>query len=202
LSDAVDSAFDATKMAENIHIVQGDICHLPFARIFDYAFSIGVLDHVGNPAKGLSSVAAKIKPGGHLSVWIYGAENNRWITGFVDPVRRRFTSRVNPRTLLHLSKLPTAVLYILTKLIYGPLGRIADGRLSRRLFYGDYLSSISDFGWREQHTIVFDHLVAPTAHYITRAEFETWWADIEAQDVVIGWHNKNSWRGFGRLYSS
>jgi hypothetical protein len=71
--------------------------------------------------------------------------------------------------------------------------------LGRHLFYNDYLSSISGFGWREQHTIVFDPLLAPTAFYISREEFETWWHDIGATDVVIGWHNKNSWRGTGEV---
>ena len=71
--------------------------------------------------------------------------------------------------------------------------------LARRLFYNDYLSHIAQFGWREQHTIVFDHLVAPTAFYIARAEFEDWWREIGATDVQVSWYNQNSWRGFGRI---
>jgi hypothetical protein len=58
---------------------------------------------------------------------------------------------------------------------------------------------ISRFGWREQHNIVFDHLVAPTAFYISRAEFEDWWKEINARDVEIIWHNQNSWCGFGSV---
>jgi len=199
LSDAVDTAFDATRDCDNVHIVQGDICQLPLARVFDYAFSLGVLDHLPNPLDGFNSIASKIKPGGHLSVWVYGAENNEWITRFVNPVRLRFTSRLNPRTLLHFSKIPTAVMYLATKLIYGPVKRIGGASAARHLFYGEYLSSISDFGWREQHTIVFDHLVAPTAHYVTRKQFESWWQGIGVHDAVIGGHNQNSWRGFGQV---
>src|ERR1051326_9056292 len=40
-----------------------------------------------------------------------------------------------------------------TQLIYGPLGRIGDGRAARALFYGDYLAWLSRFVWREQHSI-------------------------------------------------
>jgi SAM-dependent methyltransferase len=199
LSDAVETAFTATRTLENAHIVQADIYHLPFARVFDYAFSVGVLHHLPDPRAGFNSLAAKVKAGGYLSAWVYGAENNEWITRFVDPLREKFSSRIDRRVLLHLSKLPAAVMYLATKLIYGPLNRSNGGsKLARHLFYNDYLSAISRFGWREQHTIVFDHLVAPTSHYIAREAFETWWRDIEANDVVIGWHNKNSWRGFGR----
>ena len=199
LSDAVETAFAATRHIENAHVVQGDVCRLPFGRVFDYAFSVGVLDHLPAPTDGFNSVASRIKPGGHFSAWVYGAENNGWITGIVNPVRRGFTSKISPGTLLHLSKLPTAALYLVTKLIYGPAKRIGGQKFARRLFYGQYLSSLANFGWREQHTIVFDHLVAPTAHYVSRTEFEQWWRGIGVRDAVIGWHNQNSWRGFGRL---
>jgi SAM-dependent methyltransferase len=200
LSAAVETAFAATRDLENAHVVQADIYHLPFRRVFDYAFSVGVLHHLPDPFGGFRSLASKVKVGGHLSAWVYGAENNRWITRFVDPLRERFTSRLNRRALLHLSKLPAAALYATTKWVYGPLNRTERGSaIARHLFYNDYLKAISVFGWREQHTIVFDHLVAPTAYYISREEFEKWWEEIGAEDVVVGWHNKNSWRGFGRV---
>lgn len=200
LSAAVETAYAATRHLENAHIVQADIYHLPLKRVFDYAFSVGVLHHLPDPHGGFRSLASKVKDGGHISAWVYGAENNGWITRFVNPLRERITSRINRRALLHLSKLPTAALYAATKLIYGPLNRSHSGStIARRLFYNDYLNAISNFGWREQHLIVFDHLVAPTAFYISREEFEEWWKELGARDVTIGWHNKNSWRGFGRI---
>ncbi len=198
LSEAVESAFAATRGMPNAHVVQADIYKLPFPRIFDYAFSVGVLHHLPDPREGFKSLASKVKPGGHLSAWVYGAENNEWITRWIDPLRKGLTSRINPHALLHLSKLPTAALYLATKLIYGPLNKQGNGAIARHLFYNDYLKAISGFGWREQHTIVFDHLVAPTAFYISAAEFEDWWREIGASDVQISWHNKNSWRGFGK----
>jgi hypothetical protein len=111
-------------------------------------------------------------------------------------VREKITSRMDQRALLQLSKIPAVALFLATKLVYGPLNRNGSS-LSKYLFYNDYLSALSKFGWREQHTIAFDHLVAPTAFYISRDEFETWWRDIGASDVTISWHNKNSWRGKG-----
>lgn len=200
LSSAVETAFRSTRHLENAHIVQADIYHLPFGRIFDYAFSVGVLHHLPTPRAGFESLAAKVKDGGYLSAWVYGAENNEWITRWINPLREGFTSRISRRALLHLSKGPAALLYLLTKLVYGPLNSWNGGSsVANHLFYNDYLNSISRFGWREQHTIVFDHLVAPTSHYISREEFEEWWQGINASDVSIGWHNKNSWRGLGRV---
>jgi SAM-dependent methyltransferase len=200
LSDAVETAFAATRHLRNAHIVQADIYQLPFARIFDYAFSVGVLHHLPNPLGGFASLASKVKPGGHLSAWVYGAENNEWITRWVNPVRAGFTSRINRRALLHLSRLPAAMVYAATKLVYGPLNKSAGGSaIAGKLFYNDYLKAIAGFNWREQHAIVFDHLVAPTAFYLKREEFEEWWKQIAATDVQISWHNKNSWRGFGTI---
>ena len=200
LSEAVETAFANTRYLENAHVIQADIYHLPLARVFDYAFSIGVLHHLPDPFGGFASLASKVKEGGFLSAWVYGAENNEWLVKFVNPVRERVTSRMGKRTLLNLSKAPTALVYAATKLVYGPLNRARWGRpIARRLFYNDYLYSISKFGWREQHTIVFDHLVAPTSFYISRDEFESWWQRVGASEVEVAWHNKNSWRGFGKL---
>jgi SAM-dependent methyltransferase len=200
LSAAVETAFAATRHLPNAHIVQADIYNLPFARVFDYAFSVGVLHHLPDPRGGFKSLASKVKPEGHISAWVYGAENNEWITRWVNPLRQRLTSRMNPSALLQLSKVPAAIMFAATKLIYGPLNRSTRGAsLARHLFYNDYLNAIAPFGWREQHTIVFDHLVAPTAFYISREEFADWWREIGAGEVVISWHNSNSWRGFGRV---
>lgn len=200
LSAAVEVAFASTRGLPNAHIIQADIYQLPLRRIFDYAFSVGVLHHLPDPKAGFESLVSRVKPGGHASAWVYGAENNWWIVSLVNPIRKHITSRMPERLLLQLSKIPTAMMYAATKLLYGPLNR-SEGRrkVARHLFYNEYLRAIADFNWREQHSIVFDHLIAPTAFYLSKSEFEEWWKRIAAQDVVIGWHNENSWRGFGEI---
>lgn len=196
LSIAVETAFQATRHLPNVHIVQADIFKLPFKKAFDYAFSIGVLHHTPDPKGAFLSLASKVKKGGHISAWIYGAENNEWITNYVNPVRESFTSKISQPTLYHLSKLPTLGVFLASKLVYKPLKAKP---LGKKLFYHEYLSHIGTFGWREQHSIVFDHLVAPTAFYISRKEFEEWWRELGAEDVKITWHNQNSWCGFGKI---
>ncbi|MEZ5307133.1 MAG: methyltransferase domain-containing protein [Pyrinomonadaceae bacterium] len=198
LSDAVDSAFQATRHLPNAHIVQADIFKLPFKRRFDYAFSVGVLHHTPDPKAAFKSLTSKVVEGGHASAWVYGAENNDWIVKFVNPVRESFTSRLNQPALYQLSKIPTAGVYLASKLIYRTANKISESAASN-LFYNDYLNHIGTFGWREQHNIVFDHLVAPTAFYISKEEFEKWWSEIGAKNVKITWHNKNSWCGFGEV---
>lgn len=200
LSEAVDVAFAETKGLENVHVIQADIYRLPLKRVFDYAYSIGVIDHLPEPMAGFRSVASKVKPGGRFSVWICSAENNGWIESLITPVRERFTAHMQPKHLLQLSKIPTAIVYAASKTVYGPLNRSAAGRsVARRLFYNDYMYNISRFGWREHHNIIFDHLVAPTQFYVAEEHFKKWWSDIGVTDVAISWHNRNSWRGTGRI---
>src|SRR6266550_1677001 len=122
LSAAVETAFAATRKLENAHIIQADLYHLPLARAFDYAFSLGVLHPLPDPRAGFRSLASRVKTGGHISAWVYGAENNGWITRYINPLRK-VTSRIDQRTLLHASKFPTALMYLATKLVYGPLNR-------------------------------------------------------------------------------
>src|ERR1044072_3339598 len=111
LSAAVEVAFAATQGIENAHVIQADIYHLPLRRVFDYAFSVGVLHHLPDPRAGFRSLVSKVKPGGHASAWVYGAENNKWIIRFVNPLREYVTSRMPSRLLFHLSKVPTALMY-------------------------------------------------------------------------------------------
>ncbi len=198
LSIAVESAFQATRELPNVHIIQADIYKLPLKKVFDYAFSVGVLHHTPDPKKSFLSLASKVKKGGAVSAWIYGAENNEWITKYVNPIREGFTSKINQPMLYQLSKLPTLGVFLATKLIYKPANAVSKP-IANRLFYNDYLNHLGTFGWREQHNIVFDHLVAPTAFYITKDDFENWWKEINAQETEIIWHNQNSWCGFGKI---
>jgi SAM-dependent methyltransferase len=198
LGDGVESAFALTRNLPNAHIIHCDIFKLPLKKAFDYAFSVGVLHHTPDPKGAFVSLAGKVKSGGHISAWVYGAENNEWITKYVNPLREGFTSKISQPVLYHLSKLPTLSVFLSTKLLYKPANLIAKP-IANRLFYNDYMNHLAGFGWREQHNIVFDHLVAPTAFYISKEEFENWWREIDALDVEVTWHNQNSWCGFGKL---
>jgi uncharacterized protein YbaR (Trm112 family)/ubiquinone/menaquinone biosynthesis C-methylase UbiE len=198
LGDGVESAFALTRDLPNAHIVQCDIFKLPLKKVFDYAFSVGVLHHTPDPKAAFASLAGKVKSGGHISAWVYGAENNEWISKYVNPIRAGFTSQISQPILYQLSKLPTLGVFLATKLVYRPLNAAAKP-VANKLFYNEYLNHLGTFGWREQHNIVFDHLVAPTAFYISKTEFENWWREIAATDVEITWHNENSWCGFGKV---
>jgi SAM-dependent methyltransferase len=192
LGDAVEAAFANTRHLSNVHIVQADLNQPPVRRVFDYAFSVGVLHHLPDPERGFRALVSCIRPGGHMSAWVYGREGNGWIVHGVTPVREHITSKLPHGVLDVVSGLLTIPLFAATRLLYGPLG-------GKGLPYGEYLSYIAPFPFREQRSIVFDHLVTPVAFYIRRSEFAAWFAHAGLQDVIIEQHNGNSWRGFGRI---
>jgi SAM-dependent methyltransferase/uncharacterized protein YbaR (Trm112 family) len=196
LSDAVDVAYRHVAELPNAHVIQADIYKLPLKPVFDYALSIGVLHHLPRPGDGFAALVEKVRPGGAVSAWVYGREGNGWIVKLVDPVRRGITSKLPSALLYWLSLVPAAIVYLAVKAAYAPL---ATTTLGRRLPYRDYLTYIATFGFREIHTIVFDHLTAPTAFYIPGADFEGWFRAAGATQTTVTWHNRNSWRGFGLL---
>jgi SAM-dependent methyltransferase len=200
LSDAVDVAFANTRGEANAHVVQADLLKLPLRPAgADYAFSVGVLHHLPDPSAGFRSLASIVRPGGALSIWVYGAENNGWIVWLVSPLRRAITSRLPPRLLYVLSYLLAVPLRLALALLYRPARRPGWGWLRAALPYEPYLGYVSAFPFREIHHIVHDHLAAPVAHYLRGEEVEEWFRRAGAADPVVAWHNRNSWRGYGVL---
>jgi uncharacterized protein YbaR (Trm112 family) len=192
LGVAVDAAFVNTRHLSNVHIVQADLNLPPVRPIFDYAFSVGVLHHLPEPERGFRALVSRVRPGGHISAWVYGREGNGWIVHTVTPLREHVTSRLPHGLLDAVSGVLTVPLFAATRLLYGPLK-------GKGLPYGAYLSYIAPFPFREQRSIVFDHLVTPIAFYIRRDEFARWFDHAGLQDVYIEQHNGNSWRGFARV---
>jgi SAM-dependent methyltransferase len=185
----------------NAHVVRGDIYRLPLRRCFDLAYSVGVLHHLPDPHKGFESVLAKVEPGGRMIAWVYGAENNEWITQIVSPLRERVLSRM-PMPALKAAAygLTLLGLYPALKLVYAPVNRNPRLRpLRDRLFYTDYLSSIAPYSFEHVHGIVFDHLLAPIAFYLPKEEVEQWAREARLEAPLIRWHNKNSWTLVGSV---
>ncbi len=72
LTTAVDAAYLTIGRHERVHLAQADIFAMPFADdTFDLAYSIGVLHHTPDPAAAFERVAAVVKHGGQLAVYLY-----------------------------------------------------------------------------------------------------------------------------------
>jgi SAM-dependent methyltransferase len=197
LGQSVYVAFENTRALPNAHVVLADLTHPPVRPVFDLVFSVGVLHHVPDPSAAAASVTSVARDGGRFVYWVYGRENNEWITRFVDPFRKAVTSKLPYRALWTLSTVPSAVIFAAIRLFYRPSG--SGGVRPSGLPYGEYFSSMHDFPFDELHHIVFDQLVTPVAHYLPRSEVETWFAGGGARDVHVRWHNQNSWTVTGTV---
>jgi len=198
LSEAVFLAERATRDLPNVTCVRGDLLRLPFDQAsFDLAFCVGVLHHLEDPRRGLGELWRVLKPGGTLSLWVYGREGNGWIVCLLDPLRKGVTSRIPTPVLRPLALPLSALLFVLLKGLYGPATRW--GQVARWwLPYSAYLGYISRFPFREVDSIVLDHLCPPIAHYLRRETLEEWLADLGAAEVRLRWHNRNSWAVLAR----
>jgi SAM-dependent methyltransferase len=98
LSAAVEKAAAVCSGLADVAIVQADLLELPLAEgVFDVAFAIGVLHHSPDPRRAFQQVAARVKPGGRLAVWLY--RKNTLPQEAINTALRAITTRL-PATVL------------------------------------------------------------------------------------------------------
>ncbi|MBX9572855.1 MAG: methyltransferase domain-containing protein [Candidatus Obscuribacterales bacterium] len=203
IGDAIDVAFHNVGHMPQLHLVQADIRKLPFKHIFEYAFSVGVLHHMEDPQAGFSSVVDCLAPGGSVSIWVYGKENNWWITNLISPVREAFTAKLPASILKIISTTISIPLYGFSAGIASPYSALRkNAKWLPEMFYETYLAYIGKFDFTEVNHIVFDHLIAPVAYYIPEEEVREWYMKAGFDNPVVRWHNKNSWCGFASKLSN
>lgn len=198
ISSAVNVAARNLCHLDNAHVIQGDIKKLPFKKCFDFAYSTGVLHHMLEPRTGFRSIVSRLKDDGAISVWLYGKENNGWITSLVTPLRVAFTARMSEPVLSAVSYVLALIVLAYARLVAYPSSRVRSRfTFLPPVFYETYLAYISRFDLEEIHHIVFDHLVTPVAYYLGRGEIEQWFAEHDFAASSFRWHNQNSWSCFG-----
>jgi len=98
LSAAVEKAAALCAGLPGVAIVQADLLDLALAEgAFDLAFSIGVMHHSPDPRRAFAQVAARVKPGGRLAVWLY--RRNRAPQEWLNSALRAVTTRAPARVL-------------------------------------------------------------------------------------------------------
>ncbi|MBN1430196.1 MAG: methyltransferase domain-containing protein [Anaerolineae bacterium] len=204
VSEGIEAAYDNTREAPAIHVVQADIYHLPLRRgpqaQIDFAYSIGVLHHLDDPQGGFNALVCHLQTSGSIFAWVYGRENNDWLVNIIDPIRKTITSVMPHFALYLISWLMTLFLHPVLKWVYWPVNQW-DGlaSLKKLLPYNDYFAWLASFGFRHTHSVVFDHLVAPVAFYIRREEISAWFDEAGLEIIDLTWRNRNSWGVHGRF---
>jgi SAM-dependent methyltransferase len=71
-SRAIDQAAENVRGLANVDCVQADLLALPLADgAFDFVYSLGVLHHLEQTERALHLLVKKLRPGGHLRVYLY-----------------------------------------------------------------------------------------------------------------------------------
>jgi SAM-dependent methyltransferase len=123
VTGAVDAAFANIGRRPDVHLVQADIFALPFRdETFDLAYSIGVLHHTPAPAAAFARVAAAVRKGGQLAIYVYEAAG---LARHCSDLIRVLTTRL-PLRIVYVAASAAGPLYYLYRV---PLA----GRLFRTL---------------------------------------------------------------------
>ena len=98
-SSAVDACLENHGPHPNLHIIQGDIYHIPFAEeSFDRVFCFGVLQHTPDVKKSYMCLAKMLKPGGKIAVDVY-TKTVKAMLHYPRYVLRPLTRKLSPPTL-------------------------------------------------------------------------------------------------------
>ncbi|MBI1964115.1 MAG: class I SAM-dependent methyltransferase, partial [Candidatus Rokubacteria bacterium] len=162
--EALRRAMAAASGAPACEFVRADILNLPLRRVFDYAFSLGVLHHTPDSARGFQSIVGCLRPGGHVTVFVYRPWSLPWV---VWPLRR-LTRRMDPARVLRLCD-ALGFGYDAARPATVPLGR-----LLRRLGRLDVLGV---------GRITFEGLTTPDLREHSLAEVLDWFSDAGVELV-------------------
>jgi len=167
---------------------------------FNIVYSIGVLHHLKDPAKGFASVIANTKPGGRFHCWVYAREGNAVVRYLVDPIRK-----VASRLPWWLTKYFIATPLVSPYYVYAKLLRLLRGvpfLKSVPLYHYSLWIAQREFAFFRH--VAFDQLVTPQTIYIDRRTVESWLRHpaIDPESTYIIFRNGNSWKFGGRLRPS
>jgi len=168
LSAAIDAAYVNIGQLENVHLIQADIFAMPFRdATFDLAYSIGVLHHTPDPRAAFDRVAAAVKDGGGLAVYLY----DRYGFRFSD-IWRRVTTRL-PLKVTALLTVAAIPLYYIYRLPF--LGKILN----------QIVPISMDSNWRWRWLDTFDWYTPKYQWKYLYPEISRWFRENSFNDIQI-----------------
>lgn len=187
--NAIATARARTSQFGNVQLRTEDIATMTLPEQFDVVYSIGVIHHTDDPNATVANMAAHVKPGGTMIVWVYSREGNFWNKYLVEPLKTLLI-RWLPRPAV------MGIAHVLTALLYAPIYTVYLLPLRFLPFY-EYFQNWRRLGYRRNLLNVFDKLNAPQTWFITKAQIESWFDPQQFADVHISPYKGVSWRGSG-----
>jgi len=191
VSAAIDVA--ARREGPAADLVQADLRRAPFApESFDLVYSLGVVHHLADPAAAVRGLAALVRPGGALRLYVYRslAEEGPARRALLAAVTalRRLTTRLPPPALHGFA---AAVAAAATVAFLLPRRRLRRWRWGDRLTARLPLVQYADVPFRMVVAEQFDRFGAPLEGRFRKDEVEAWLleAGLEVEAVLpgLGW---------------
>ncbi|MDQ3030778.1 MAG: methyltransferase domain-containing protein [Myxococcota bacterium] len=126
LSSAVDATAETCRAFDNVDVVQGSMLEPPFKPgSFDFAYSLGVIQHTPDPQGAVRRVIECVKPGGRFALTIYA--RRPWTKLNAKYLVRPLTKRLPEKVLLGAIETVMPVMFPVTDALYRlpVVGRLA-----------------------------------------------------------------------------
>jgi SAM-dependent methyltransferase/uncharacterized protein YbaR (Trm112 family) len=195
VSWAVESAAWETRNHPGIHVVQADLCRLPFrGPTFDFVYSLGVLHHLPDPGRGVAALVEHLRPGGFFLAWVYMRTPRKVL---LEPLRR-LAGLAPPRVIGGASLLLASAEY---GLVIGPYAWLcrAFGRPVLRGLVPRRIREYAGFGFRVSRIDWYDRLAAPVSLPMTRAQAEALLALPRLREQAVTPVDDSWWQCYARV---
>ncbi len=187
ISYAVDVALNRCHDYPNVLVVQADL-YSTFIEddSLDFAYMIGLIQHLTEPKKGIEHVYGKIREEGYFVGTVYGKPNSVLTKILVGVIRfmRVFTTRLPLPVVLWISRLFALPSYVFFKLPRSLLGRsryvreVNEQYPIRQTEQGKHNFDLLTQKW-------FDHFTPPIIGFYSDEEILAMLADVELEKLEL-----------------
>lgn len=183
-SHAIDVARRTLSGVDNVNFLNADIDTMAIADgSLDFAYCLGVLHHLPEPAAGMKTCVAKLKPGAPFLAYLYYRFDNRpaWyraIWRLSDMVRRVITPLPHP--------VKVGLTTVIAALVYFPLARLA--LILERLGFGGRNVPLGQYRHNSFSTMracALDRFGTSIEHRFTQAELRAMAAEAGLRDLTF-----------------
>jgi ubiquinone/menaquinone biosynthesis C-methylase UbiE len=197
-SDAIFAADRLLAEKENVRLIKSSADNIPFNdETFDFGMSIGVLHHIPDTQKAMTSCIKKIKKGGYFYTYLYYNLENKGgafkaLLSVVTAIRKR-TSALSPKLKKTVCDFIAVSVYMPFVLSGRVLKKVGLNSLARKLPLNDYQTQ-SFYIIRND---ALDRFGTSLEHRFSRAEVEQMMRNAGLDEIVIS-NNSPFWHAVGK----
>ena len=186
--DGVTAAYRNIAHLARAHVIQADVYNPPFREeTFDLAYSFGVMHHLKEPKEAFRTLGLILKPGGRLSLWVYGPRQG--VALRMSDLVRGVAADMDPDQLLGLCGAIARGLRVFSHTPYKMLHHLPLAR-----------DVVSHLPVHDHHQWAFDVVVAdiydrlriPVHHWFKGEELERMLTDDGYADIQVSRRVRNN----------